>query len=102
MSTLMPAATQALLDLKEENAPQDLRVHVNGLRAVGLKAAAETVRGDPASAIVKIAGQSGADLIILSTHGKGSMDAFWARSVVPKVAQLTKTPLLLMPLPPSE
>jgi nucleotide-binding universal stress UspA family protein len=102
MSTLMPAATQALLDLKEENARQDLRVHVKELRAAGLRATAETVRGDPASTIVRIAGQSGADLIVLSTHGKAGMDAFWARSVAPKVAQLAKTPLLLMPLPPGE
>jgi nucleotide-binding universal stress UspA family protein len=101
MSTLMPATTQALLDLKEENARQDLRVHMDELRDAGLRAAAETVRGDPASTIVKIAAQSGADLIILSTHGKAGMDAFWARSVAPKVAQSTKTPLLLMSLPPS-
>jgi nucleotide-binding universal stress UspA family protein len=101
LSTLMPATTQALLDMKEENARQDLRVHMDELRDAGLRAAAETVRGDPASTIVKIAAQSGADLIILSTHGKAGMDAFWARSVAPKVAQSTKTPLLLMSLPPS-
>jgi nucleotide-binding universal stress UspA family protein len=98
----MPAATQALLDLKEENARQDLRVHVKELRAAGLRATAETIRGGLASTIVKIAAQSGVGLIILSTHGKAGMDAFWARSVAPKVAQSTKTPLLLMPLPPSE
>ena len=102
ISTLMPATMQALLDMKEENAQQDLRMHMDELRDAGLKATAQTVRGDPASTIVKIAEQSGADIIILSTHGKAGIDAFWARSVAPKVAQLTKTPLLLMPLPPSE
>jgi nucleotide-binding universal stress UspA family protein len=76
-------------------------VHMDELRDAGLRAAAETVRGDPASTIVKIAAQSGADLIVLSTHGKAGLDAFWARSVAPKVAQSTKTPLLLMSLPPS-
>jgi nucleotide-binding universal stress UspA family protein len=102
ISTLMPAATQALLDLKEETAQRDLRDHVDELRDAGLQAVAQTLRGDPASTIVKIAEQSGVDMIILSTHGKAGMGAFWARSVAPKVAQSTKTPLLLMPLPPGE
>jgi nucleotide-binding universal stress UspA family protein len=102
ISTLMPATTQALLDMKEENAHQDVHMHRDELHDAGLKVVAETVRGDPASTIVKIAEQSGADMIILSTHGKAGMGAFWARSVAPKVAQLTKTPLLLMPLPPGE
>jgi nucleotide-binding universal stress UspA family protein len=102
ISTLMPATTQALLDMKEEHAHQDVHMHRDELHDAGLKVVAETVRGDPASTIVKIAEQSGADMIILSTHGKAGMGAFWARSVAPKVAQLTKTPLLLMPLPPGE
>lgn len=102
ISTLMPATTQALLDLKEETAQGDLRDHVDELRDAGLQAVAQTLRGDPASTIVKIAEQSGVDMIILSTHGKAGMGAFWARSVAPKVAQSTKTPLLLVPLPPSE
>jgi len=51
----MPATMQALLDMKEENAQQDLRMHMDELRDAGLKATAQTVRGDPASTIVKIA-----------------------------------------------
>ena len=37
-------------------------------------------------------------MMILSTHRKAGLGAFWARSVAPKVAQKTKTPLLLIPL----
>jgi nucleotide-binding universal stress UspA family protein len=102
ISTLMPATTQALLDLKEETAQHDLRAHVDELRDADLHAVAQTLRGDPASTIVTIAEGSGIDMIILSTHGKAGMGAFWARSVAPKVAQSTKTPLLLMPLLPGE
>ncbi len=95
---LMPVTAQAFLDMKEENAGKDLQVHIDELRKAGLKASAEVARGDPASLIVKTAEQSKADMLILSTHRKAGMGAFWARSVAPKVAQRTKTPLLLIPL----
>jgi nucleotide-binding universal stress UspA family protein len=99
---LMPATTQAYLDLKVENVKKDLQNHVDALHKDNLKATAEVARGDPASLIVKAAERSGADLIILSTHRKAGMGAFWARSVAPKVAQKTKTPLLLIPLSQNE
>jgi nucleotide-binding universal stress UspA family protein len=95
---LMPAATQAYLDLKVENVKKDLQDHIDALHKDRLKVIAEVARGDPASLIVKAAEQSGVDMIILSTHRKAGMGAFWARSVAPKVAQKTKTPLLLIPL----
>jgi len=79
-----------------------LKEHVDGLQQKGIKAAAEVARGDPASMILKSSEQMGADLIVLSTHGKAGVGAFWARSVAPHVAQRTKTPLLLIPLPAPE
>jgi nucleotide-binding universal stress UspA family protein len=97
-SNLMPATTQAFLDIKEENANKDLQEHVEALQKKGINAYAEVARGDPASTILKTAEQSEADLIILSTHGKAGIGAFWARSVAPKVAQRTRFPLLLIPL----
>ncbi len=99
---LMPATTHAYLDLKVENVKKDLQNHIDTLRKKGLKATAEVARGDPATLIAKAAEQSGADLIILSTHRKAGMGAFWARSVAPIVAQKTKTPLLLIPLSQNE
>lgn len=95
---LMPVTAQAFLDMKEENTKKDLQTHLDELHNIGLKASAEVARGDPASTIVKTAEQSNADMLILTTHRKAGMGAFWARSVAPKVAQRTKTPLLLIPL----
>lgn len=95
---VMPVTTQAYLDLKVENTRKDLQTHIDAFHKGHLKAIAQIARGDPASSIVKIAEQSGTDMIILSTHRKAGMGAFWARSVAPKVAQKTKTPLLLIPL----
>lgn len=97
-SSLMPATTQAFLDMREENAGGHLQEHVEGLQNKGIKAVADVARGDPVPTIIKTAERSKADLIILSTHGKAGVVAFWERSVAPAVAQKTKTPLLLIPL----
>lgn len=98
-SSLMPGATQAVLDLREENARKHLAEHVGQLRQDGVLADGVVARGEPASTIVKEAERNSADLIILSTHRKSGVGAFWARSVAPKVARSTDTPLLLFPLP---
>ena len=95
---LMPATVQALLELKEENARRELFAQLGRFRESGLRASAEIARGDAAFLIARTAERYGADLLILSTHRKAGMDAFWARSVAPKVAQRTRTPLLLIPI----
>jgi nucleotide-binding universal stress UspA family protein len=99
---LMPVTAQAFLDMKEENARDHLQGHVEALRESGLLASAEIVRGDPASVIVKTAENTDMDLVILSTHRRKGIGAFWARSVASKVAQKTKLPLLLIPLSQNE
>jgi nucleotide-binding universal stress UspA family protein len=97
-SNLMPVTTLAYLDLKAEEANKDLQTHIDALHKNHIQAISEVARGDPASVIVKTSKKSVADLIILSTHRKAGMDAFWARSVAPNVARRTKIPLLLIPL----
>jgi nucleotide-binding universal stress UspA family protein len=99
-STILPATTNALLDIKEERAKEHLQEHVNDLVGEGFHTSAEITRGDPAQSIVNVAERSKADLIVLSTHRRAGIDAFWARSVAPNVARRTRIPLLLIPLPP--
>ncbi len=101
-SSLMPGATQAVLDLRAENAEAHLSQHVRELRKAGVASRAIVARGDPAGTIVKTAEQLSADLIMLSTHRRAGVGAFWARSVAPNVARLSRTPLLLIPLPDRE
>lgn len=96
--SMLPATATVLLDIKEENAREHLQEHIDELRAAGLVANAEVARGDPATEIVKSAERVGADLIVLSTHRRAGMGAFWARSVAPKVANRSSLPLLLIPL----
>lgn len=98
-STILPTTTNALLDIKEEHAKDHFQGHLNELVAEGYRTSAEVARGDPAQTIVNVAERSNADLIVLSTHRRAGIDAFWARSVSPNVARRTKIPLLLIPLP---
>ncbi|HTP00247.1 MAG TPA: universal stress protein [Anaerolineales bacterium] len=101
-SSLMPSTAHAVLDMREESAREHLAEHLEALQERGIEATAEVARGDPAAVILKASEESQADIIVLSTHGKAGVGAFWARSVAPHVAQRTKTPLLLIPLPPAE
>jgi nucleotide-binding universal stress UspA family protein len=99
-STILPATTSALLDIKEEHAKEHLQEHLNELVGEGFRVSAEIARGDPTQTIVNTAEHGNADLIILSTHRRAGIDAFWARSVAPNVARRTRIPLLFIPLPP--
>jgi nucleotide-binding universal stress UspA family protein len=99
---LLPSMTDAYLDLAQEEAVAYLRRCIASLQGAGTGVAAEVQRGDPADAIVKTAARVQADLIVLSTHGRSQMDAFWSGSVTPKVAGRSPLPLLLVPVPETE
>jgi nucleotide-binding universal stress UspA family protein len=94
---LLPGTTAAILDITEDSAQEYLRNRANSLRASGLKVSIEVRRGDPAQQIVDAANSSGTDLIILGTHGKAGIGAFWAGSVAPKIIGMTHIPILLVP-----
>jgi nucleotide-binding universal stress UspA family protein len=98
IGSLLPVTATALLDIQEETAKEHLQSHLNELLAAGYKAEAEIARGDPAKVIVATADRIGTDLILLSTHRKVGMKAFWARSVAPDVVRKTRVALLLVPL----
>jgi nucleotide-binding universal stress UspA family protein len=87
-----------LLDLAERDARGYLHRLVSNLQAAGFKATAEVRRGDPAQLIIKTAEETGATLVVLATHGKSGMDAFWSGSVTPGLTSRSEVPLLLVPV----
>ncbi len=95
---MLPGATHALLDLAEQDAEEYLQRHETQLRAAGLTVSADVRRGDPAETIVTTAEETGSDLIVLATHGKTGMDAFWSGSATPNVTSRSPIPLLLVPV----
>jgi nucleotide-binding universal stress UspA family protein len=99
---LLPGTTLALLELKEQQAVAYLQPHLARLQAAGLTAAALVSRGEPAKVIVQTGREAQADLIVLGTHGKTNLDAFWSGSITPKVANQPHMPLLLVPVGEAE
>ena len=92
---LLPGATSAMLDMTEECTVDYLEEQAAALRAQGIQARTTIRRGDPVQQI--LADSQDEDLIVLGTHGKAGIDAFWAGSVAPKVVSQTRLPVLLVP-----
>lgn len=99
--TLLPGTTAALLDLEEDHAEEYLRARVAEIRGAGIPVTAEVCRGAPADVIVNTAKRVRADVIVLATHGKSGLGAFWAGSVAPKVSHHARVPLLLVAIVPT-
>jgi len=95
---LLPGATRAVLDMSLENAQGYLQQKLDKFQAEGIKAGAKILRGEPAANIVSASQDFDSDLIVLATHGKQSMQAFWAGSISPKVITQSSRPVLLVPV----
>lgn len=96
-SSMLPGTATAYLEIKEDTAKEHLQTHLDDFINKGYKVNAEIARGDPASVITKTGEKTHADLILLSTHRRAGMNAFWARSVAPNIVRQTKISVLLVP-----
>ncbi|HKP51346.1 MAG TPA: universal stress protein [Chloroflexia bacterium] len=66
------------------------------LLAEGLEADSRVVSQPPAEAIVQMSERGHADLIVMSTHGRGGLQRLWLGSVAIKVVRGTGLPVLLV------
>ncbi len=97
-AVLLPSATSALLEINCEEGEMYLAGLMGKLLDQNIQVTGEVQRGDPAKQIVRSAREFQADMIVLGTHSKTAMDAFWSGSVTPKIATQTHLPLLLVPV----
>ncbi len=95
---LLPSATMVMLNLAEEDAQEHLKEKANRFREQGFKVSLDVHRGDPVKWIVNDANTHQCDLIVLGTHGKSGLNAFWAGSSAPRIPALTQIALLLVPV----
>lgn len=93
---LLPSSTKAILDLAHDGAVEYLQRKVTGFRERGLTISAEVERGDTAPKILQVAAKEPVDLLVMATHGRAGLDAFWQGSVAPKVLKGAKAPVLLL------
>ena len=95
---MLPGAMAATLDLAQEAGVNYLTGKLREVQVAGIHATAEVARGEALTVIVDTARRIKADLIVLGTHGKTGMDAFWSGSVTPRLAGRSEVPLLLVPV----
>lgn len=95
---LSPRAAAALLDISLAEAQEYLRGSTERLQSEGLQVSGYIERGDAADAILRMAKRRQTDLIVVGTHRKAGVDAFWSGSVAPKVTNNSIVPVLLIPL----
>jgi nucleotide-binding universal stress UspA family protein len=98
LSRFSPAASQKLLELTRRGLQDYLDAALAAADARGVAADAEIRPGKIPVVIAETADQSGADLIVMATHGKAGSKAFWANSVAGAVQARTHRPLLLVPV----
>jgi nucleotide-binding universal stress UspA family protein len=97
-ATLLPSAARLLLEMETEELREHLDEHVAALARAGIRAEAKVVRGDPARAIAKAVDASEGSLLVMGTHGKIGMRAFWSGSVASKAVAFSKASVLLVPI----
>ena len=95
---MLPRSTRAMLELAQQEGIEHLRKDAEELSGKGLKAHFEVLRGDPASCIIQAGREFAADVIVLGTHGKSGVKAFWDGSVAARVAAKSKSSLLFVPV----
>jgi nucleotide-binding universal stress UspA family protein len=97
IARLLPGTMQQMLDIEADQAARHLSNFLDELKQEGLEAHGQVLRGKPARLLARAAKKCHADILVLATHGKTGMDAFWAGSVTPEVLRKSRVPLLLVP-----
>jgi nucleotide-binding universal stress UspA family protein len=97
-SRMLPGTTSRVLEMTTQDAERYFQKLHDDLVREGYQASAHVLRGDPASVIVEAAELPDIDMVVLGTHGKTGMDAFWAGSVAHRICSQSRVPLLLVPV----
>lgn len=96
---LVPTAAAATLDYEETEAQRYLRVIADLLRAVGIDVSWTVRRGDVAQGVLDHAAASGAEMLIMASHGRTGLSAVFTGSVASKVVGRYAGPILLVRAP---
>jgi nucleotide-binding universal stress UspA family protein len=67
-----------------------------GLRADGLPVQIEVLEGNPAVALLQRIESSGADAVVMSTHGRGGLSRALLGSIADRISHHTGVPILLV------
>jgi nucleotide-binding universal stress UspA family protein len=90
-------STRAAPETTAQEAEVKLAVLVNRLRSEGVGAEARVSDEDAATAIRHATADEGADVIVMSTHGRGGLGRWIYGSVADRMLQTALVPVLLVP-----
>ncbi len=94
------ARSQSQLDLQESEEMREDRAYLAGieqeLRGEGFTVFAVLASGEPANEIIRVAGEIGADLIAMSTHGHGFLGDLIHGTTADKVRHTVAIPVLML------
>lgn len=98
-ATFAPTATAAMLDLEGQQAAralEELRRQIDG----GLTVTGEVRRGAVVEELEQAIAESGAGLVVMSTHARGTgLDGIFNGSVGARLVGRTEVPYVFLPLP---
>jgi nucleotide-binding universal stress UspA family protein len=96
---LLPRTTKEVLNMIGTEAEGYIINKKNEIEKKGIKVTTEISYGYPDKIIIKIANKKEVNLIVIGTHGKAGLNAFWSGSIAAKIASKTKTSILFVPIP---
>jgi nucleotide-binding universal stress UspA family protein len=97
VSRLLPNATHHLLDLNAKAGEKYLGELKARLERTGLTVTASVNRKEPSKGIIEKALGADIDIIVMSTHRRKGLEAFWRGSVAARVCRQSNIPVLLVP-----
>ncbi len=91
--------TERELQLLKQETIDYLEKTAEGLRSLGVTVNVRVSFGSPAEKIIKMAEETNADLIAMSTHGRSGLSRWTFGSVTEKVLRIGTTPILTVRAP---
>jgi nucleotide-binding universal stress UspA family protein len=98
VSTLLPISSAFALEELESDAEGYLCDHIDRLCAQGIEVNGEIRRGNPIDEIDHFVRENSFDLVVIGTHGKSGVDAFWSASKASRIISRITSPVLLVPV----
>ena len=92
-STLETGA-EMVLEALEEEGEAAVRTVEDAATAAGVEVVTEVTEGNAHDAIMEYAADSGADLIVMGTHGRTGLDRYLLGSVTERVVRTSDVPVL--------
>jgi len=95
---MLPGTTKEILGIFQDDAQKYISDLKNMIENLGIKVSTEIKSGNPAKEISSLAQEKNINLIVLGTHGKAGLKAFWSESIGAQITNRTNIAILFIPI----